>query len=143
MEIFVPYSGVEMPSIAMSDYGRREGFNVDIEHIGRPRIRNSAPGVEGLPHQKYKVRLFPITDEYRKFSSRSGRRINGICWHGHKNFMVRLFYDFPQATLRSALAEYNGQRSFLDKYAETRGVFFANGLCKCTGNKLAVFERSL
>lgn len=143
MRILIPYIGVEMPSISMSDYGRREGFTVDIQHIGRPRLRRAAPDHKGIPHQEYKVRLFPISDEYRKRSAHSGRRTNSICWHGHKNFMCRLFYDYPDATIRTAIIEYNGQRDFFDNYADTRGVFFADGDCDCSGLKLAVFEREL
>jgi hypothetical protein len=143
MRILIPYIGVELPSIRMSEYGVREGFTVDIEHIGRPRLRKAAPGVVGIPHQEYKVRLYPISDEYRKWSAHSGRRTNSICWHGHKNFMCRLFYDFDSTTIRSALIEYNGQKDFFNKYASTRDLFFANGKCNCTGLKLAVFEREL
>lgn len=130
MRILVPYIGVEMPSIVMSDIGRDLGINIDIEHVGRPRLRVAAPDRKGIPHQDYKVRLFPITDDYRKFSWH-GRRVNGCCWHGHYRFMNKLYKHFPDMTIRSALAEYNGVDSFNDKYQSTYGKFFADGSCTC------------
>lgn len=143
MRILFPHIGVEMPSICMVDYGRRMGINVDIEHINRPKLRRAHPDVIGIPHQQYAVRLFPITDEYRKWSPYSNRRTNGVCWHGHKNFMMNLFDEWPMATIRTALAEYNGIDQYLAKYKATRDIFFAQGQCNCSGMKLAVFEREL
>lgn len=151
MKVYVPYIGVEIPSIRMTDYGRSLGINVDIEHVGRPRIRKSAPGVAGKPHQEYNVRLFPITDEYRKLSlprtaDGKPRRVNAVCWHGHKNFMMRLFTDFDDATIRSGYLnrggiEYRGTTDFLDKYPDTKALFYRNNFaCRCTGLKLATWE---
>lgn len=155
MRIYIPFIGVEMPSTRMTDYGRSLGINVDIQHVGRPKIRNAAPGVAGKPHQEYKVRLFPISEEYRKLREHEiyypagqtyTRRINAVCWHGHKNFMVRLFTDFDDATIRAGLIpangiEYRGVTDFFDKYAATKALFYRYGAkCLCTDLKLATWE---
>jgi hypothetical protein len=155
MHILVPYIGVEMPSIRMSEYGNMMGINVDIEHVGRPRLRRAAPGVVGIPHQDYKVRLLPVSEEYRKLRQSPvyypqgeihTRRINAVCWHGHKNFMNRLFMDFPNATIRAGYiqrggVEYNGWTDFLSKYRATKEPFYSNGVkCRCRNDNLAVWE---
>jgi hypothetical protein len=155
MQIFIPYIGVEMPSIKMTDYGRELGINVDIEYIGRPKIRRSAVA-SGIPHQRYKVRLFPISEQYRKlrypFSSGpdagKARRIYAVCWHGHRDFMVKLFDDFPDATLRSGYLtrggiEYRGQESFEVTHQDTKADFYQRGVvCKCIPSPMSWESRN-
>lgn len=133
MKIYFPYTGPEMPSILMSQIGRELGFNVDIEHLGRPKLRVAAPGVKGIPHQSYHVRLFPISDRFRKFSD-NGRRINGVCWHGHYEFMVRVFQSNDFATIRASIAQYLGEKDFLAQtsHGESQDhLFNRNATCKC------------
>lgn len=133
MKIYFPYTGIEMPSIVMSDAGREFGFNVDIEHLGRPKLRKAESSVIGIPHQAYHVRLFPISDRYRKFSD-YGRRINGVCWHGHFQFMLFVFNANDLVTIRSAIAEYNGRKDYLSQVGAGQTSdrdFNCRSTCKC------------
>jgi hypothetical protein len=133
MKIYVPYSGPEMPAVDMVDIGRRLGIDVDISHEGRKRIRKTSWNVAGKPHQEYSVRLYPVkgSDRFRKFGS-GGRRSNGICWHGHREFMKMFFQEYPDASLRSALATYISERNFLLTHEETNDQQWnRNSTCNC------------
>lgn len=133
MKIYVPYSGPEIPAITMVEIGKRLGIDVEISHEGRKRIRKTTWNVAGKPHQEYNVRLYPIkgSDRFRKFNI-YGRRSNGVCWHGHKAFMEAFFYEFPYASLRSALATYISERDFLDTHENTSdSMMNRNAVCHC------------
>lgn len=132
MKFYVPWSGVELPNILMTDIARDMGITSDHCHTGRrPKLRVAHYSAIGIPHQEYNVRLYPVTDRYRKFSIH-GRRINAICWHGHKRFMIRFFDEYPQATIRTALMEYNGYQSFLNRHIYTSDQSWnQNSTCEC------------
>lgn len=42
----------------------------------------------------------------------AGRKVNAVCWHGHYDFMFKLFTAQPDATLISAMARYDGRADF-------------------------------
>ena len=62
---------------------------------------------------------------YRRLSTRTGRNgkprtiVGVLCWHGHRDFMLRLFERYPDAILASHLARYEGRAGFLANYPET------------------------
>lgn len=51
--------------------------------------------------------------------SSSGRRLVAACWHAHRDVMVSVFDQFPEARLTSALADYRGQEHFLATFEAT------------------------
>lgn len=51
----------------------------------------------------------------------NGRRVSAVCWHGHRDVMMRLFDRHPEARLKTALADYRGREDFLAKYRDTFG----------------------
>jgi len=56
------------------------------------------------------------------FPTRAGkeRTIGGVlCWHGHRDFMARLFEAYPAAILSSCFARYEGRDGFLQDYPAT------------------------
>ncbi len=61
------------------------------------------------------------TSDHRRSVSRSfdygtgterRRKVNAVCWHGHYEFMARLFVKFPNMRLKSAVADYRGVGDF-------------------------------
>lgn len=103
------------------------GFTTDASLNNRGHIR---------------FRIFPTSDRQRKLSTgwgSMGRRVNAVCWHGHRDFMYRLFDKFPCATLKTSIATYRGLDDFTAKFNETgwknvgpmiAPVFYREA-CKC------------
>lgn len=67
---------------------------------------------------KFTLRPLAGSDRYRRFSN-TGRRINAACWHGHRDFMLKLFEICPHAILKTSLATYKGKEDFLSKFEST------------------------
>jgi len=49
-----------------------------------------------------------------------GRRLPYVTWEGHREFMRIIFRDFPEARIKTALADYRGRDDFWTKHPETR-----------------------
>ena len=155
MMIYLPYTSEGLARTAMEDVAESLGIRVEIEYLGIKRIRRTDPNVKGIPHKTFKVRLFPIGDEYRAWSTRPwdlshARRKNAVCWHAYKNFFTGLLVEWnPNATIRTGYIkkggiEYNGLESFLENYRATKSVYYDSGYasCRCSGDKLATWERA-
>ncbi len=112
MRLLIPYASVYLIDAAITHHDHALGIRADFSYGRRIKIRKAAPGASGIPHWDVKVRLFPKDDTLRKFSWGSDRRINGVCWHGHAQFMARMFNDFPTMTLRSAILGGRNQEQF-------------------------------
>jgi len=50
-----------------------------------------------------------------------GRRTTYACWHVHAEFFRALFESFPDARIKSAMADYRGRESF-EKLYELTGM---------------------
>lgn len=53
-------------------------------------------------------------DKWR--SRKRGRRVWAVCFHGHMDFMLRVFDKNVQATIISSIARYDGLRNFAEKF---------------------------
>jgi hypothetical protein len=51
--------------------------------------------------------------------SHSGRRMAVACWHAWRDVLAELFNQFPDATVRTALATYKGRGGFEDWFELT------------------------
>ena len=51
--------------------------------------------------------------------SNTGRKIPAACWHVHRDIMELIFLWNPSARLQSILADYRGEKDFLEKFAAT------------------------
>jgi len=103
------------------------GFTTDASLNNRGQIR---------------FRIFPTSDRQRKLSTgwgSRGRRVNAVCWHGHRDFMYKMFDKFPHATLKTSIVTYKGLDDFTEKFNETgwknvgpmiAPVFYREA-CKC------------
>jgi hypothetical protein len=143
MKIYVPWSGQELPRDFLRQIGEDMGIRAEVSATGRrPRLRRACPGTvawesdaRGIPHWEYDVRLFPVSDNYRKWSASgidNARRVNGVCWHGHRAFMKRFLGFYKEATIRTALAEYNGESQFDKLHRLTNDQQFNNrSTCAC------------
>jgi len=50
----------------------------------------------------------------------SGRRVFAACWHGHKLFFDKFFFELcPTARVITAMARYNGKKDYAAKYRKT------------------------
>lgn len=63
------------------------------------------------------------------------RHINAVCWHGHRDFMTRLFALLPTCTLRTALATYRGREGFEQNYPSQMLPQTYSDLCHCEEDK--------
>lgn len=65
---------------------------------------------------------------YQRVSqSRGGRRVASVCWHGHRDFMARIFGTNPDARIKTALADYRGVADFIRTYATTYATMYGEG----------------
>lgn len=94
--------------------GRGWGF---VLRVARPLAQDKAD--TGDPAFRLKGRR--KVPSYRAQSRYHGDRwTNGsVCWHGHAEFMRRLFDAFPAARLDSKVARYEGRVGFLASYEGT------------------------
>lgn len=82
-------------------------------------VREDGQRVRGRHAGKfaYKFLLRPVTDKYRLVRSdpytKSGyRKVWAVSWHGHWDFMVKVFKADPDAFIQTALAKYDGREGF-------------------------------
>ena len=87
--------------------------------------------VDHKPHGWVRFRLAPVMARtvgprggvtqrplrYAKRSTRGRRTSNGICWHGHRDFMREVYKYQTTARFRSAVAKYNDREHFERTYA--------------------------
>lgn len=74
----------------------------------------------------YRVRLKLSNDEYRENYRRTSasyfnpeRKVNAVCWHGHRKFMHKVFNRNMDARIQTAIADYKGYADFAENYRET------------------------
>lgn len=81
--------------------------------------------------------------KYQRTSSsgwHEGRRVNAVCWHGHRDFMRAVFAIDPNTRFKTALADWRGQQDFEDRFAQTAYnnvgsmmyPMFAKDCCTCS-----------
>ena len=51
--------------------------------------------------------------------SHTGRRVAAACWHAHRDVLQRLFDHFPDARIRTAVADYRGKSGFEQDFPAT------------------------
>lgn len=49
----------------------------------------------------------------------SGRHIPAACWHAYRDVLQAMFYAYPDARARTAMAVYRGLDGFQELYPET------------------------
>lgn len=76
----------------------------------------------------YRVKLFPLGEIWRRYSP-SGRRVNAVCWHGHRDFFRALFTIDDDTKIVSCLATWNGSAHFEATYRNT--YVGRNGIVNC------------
>jgi len=86
--------------------------------------------------------------KYQRTSSsgfRPERRVFAVCWHGHRDFMSRVFKLRPDARIKTTWADYKGAKNFADTFEATARLnvgsrmypMQADSVCKChTGSWL-------
>ena len=47
-----------------------------------------------------------------RWNDRPPRKVNAVCWHGHRDFMREVFKINPDARIKSAVADYRGSDDF-------------------------------
>jgi len=91
---------------------------LDQELLSQPELRAIAEkllkGIHGTWRQTYK-KVAP----FMRKATDSERAIGAVCWHGFRDFFIKLFELEPQAHARTAFAFYKGKDSFLKLYPET------------------------
>lgn len=50
------------------------------------------------------------------------RKTSAVCWHGHREFLTALFRRFPDARVKTALADYYGRDDFHRTFRATCGM---------------------
>jgi hypothetical protein len=102
----------------------------DLETIAR-EVGVTFEGSDESNSAGYRVRGRLIPDRTKPIGARpfqrvsasiafnEGRRVFAVCWHGHRDFMAKLFASFPNARIQTAIADYRGIADFDAKYIDT------------------------
>lgn len=120
-------------AVSDSHYGGNIRFNREPERVGN------------FVHFTLTVR-----SSYNKGAKRSntGRRIAACCWHAHRDVMIALFSENPDALLVTAMARYEGRSGFEALYPATGDVntgsmaqplYYADA-CECEGETSVQFD---
>jgi hypothetical protein len=87
------------------------------EEVG-VKLQEVQEGGIRVPFVRFTLR--PIEGRYQRVdqlnSPGPARRVNAVCYHGHRAFLDLLFERFPAARVETAVARYDGASS----YAELR-----------------------
>jgi hypothetical protein len=67
--------------------------------------------------------LLPFQKRGRSWGGKQGRRTPYVTWEGHREFMLVVFERFPEARIKSAIADYKGRDEFFDKHPQTKGLW--------------------
>jgi hypothetical protein len=86
--------------------------------------RNNGIATKGRHEGKLRMTfsLRPLTREFYRVNSHTGRRIWAVCWHGHYKFLDNIFARDPDACVKSGLdvtVIYNGRAEFLTLAPDT------------------------
>lgn len=96
----------------------RKGGDMKVTGVGLSELYRFADEV-GV--QLYNVRpdgrgtsfvLRPLDGDHYRATNAEGRRKWAVCFHGHYDFMERMFHAYPDAKLRSAMAKFDGLVGF-------------------------------
>ena len=76
--------------------------------------------------------------------SNTGRKIPAACWHAHRDIMELIFLWNPSARLVSILADYRGEKDFLESFPGTGSTNFgsiavpirADRACNCETHEI-------
>jgi hypothetical protein len=96
----------------------RQGKQVSrTEHAVRTLIGDDHPGT-------FRLRLKPIGDHRRGWRpsdyTKSGiRRIDAVCWHGHRDFFRTLFKLSPGCIIKTREITYRGSDDFELNYSQS------------------------
>jgi hypothetical protein len=102
----------------------------DLETIAR-EIGVTFEGTDESNSAGYRVRGRLIPDRTKPKGSRpyqrvsadiafsEGRKVFAVCWHGHRDFMAKVFARYPDARIQTAIADYRGIADFDGKYIDT------------------------
>lgn len=86
-------------------------------NVTRDQIAEAAQAVGvttdiGRKGKGWTFTLSLCSDKKYQRRGHTGRKVNAVCWHGHRDFMEHLFAAQPDATLISAMARYDGAADF-------------------------------
>jgi len=107
LKLHTPHHWAQSRWIDTAINGRRVSFRLALDTTNHRTPSGHLRRSTQVPYQK-------IVNRYGKT-----RRVNAVCWHGHRDFMIRLFDLLPDLVLRTAVATYRGRSGFLDTYLAT------------------------
>jgi hypothetical protein len=68
------------------------------------------------------------------------RNLWAVCWHGFRDFMIKVYELDPNATIITTMATYHGQDHFNQTFEET-GNHHVNGWSQVTYRQTCAFEK--
>ena len=73
---------------------------------------------------QFRLRLGERVNGERRFQRLGyrGRKIQGVCWHGHREFFFALYRRFPDARVKTGVTRYDNREHFLETYRQTMGL---------------------
>jgi hypothetical protein len=96
----------------------------ELETIARKlgvKLYNVRETGQRVKHVLFVIRPKYQSDKFRAVNKHMGghRRVWAVCWHGHREFLTRLFEVNPNARVKTVLADYKGVEDFERKFKDT------------------------
>ena len=89
---------------------------VNVQYDGNIKFKREPEQIGNFLHFTFTVEK---SADHGGRRSNSGRKIAALCWHGHRDIMLDIFAQHPDAILVSAAARYDGQNDFMQKFPAT------------------------
>lgn len=93
--------------------------------------------------QQFRLALGDDKQLYRRLSAsplHRERKVNAVCWHGHRDFMRAIFRVNPEARIKSAFADYRGSEDFEQSFPETGYRNIGSVMYPCEAQDACVCE---
>lgn len=105
--VLLETGGNSQPSIGVPITRGRNAGKRKFTFVLRPD-RASADSDGNARHQRESAGYFS-----------GGRKVHAVCWHGHADFMTRVYLRDPAARIETGIATYADAADFAARYVET------------------------
>ncbi|GAA3751156.1 hypothetical protein [Micromonospora maritima] len=106
--------------------GEKIGARVEVAGGSEVRTRDAGQRI------RFDARIQPLHPDHYRSRGYNGRRLNAVCWHGHREWMRAIYKAHPDAVIRTALATYRGAKHFEDTHEDTiREGLSGSQTCTC------------
>jgi hypothetical protein len=142
---------VELVSTACYEGNVQVDDLTDLKGVRYPRMNVTLNTAE-CKRGKYGLAPGARRVGMHSYAGRKPKRWPKPCWHAMRDILATMFVNYPEATCRTALADYRGRDGFLRNYPDTywgpqrSGMFRLDSIgaaCDCDDDEGVPFQVQL